>query len=288
MMMMQQQQQPPANPHSQNYFARNHNNRTLPDPVQLASRLEEARTSAKLLEQVVMNTPPAEIISSELIREFANRCQSASRSIQGYMTAENPAPDNDTMESLIDTNEQIQTALNQHQRAVLSARKQLGLNARSPEETTPVVSPGANGNDRVVEWQRSQSQLLESGVPQDSPDLPGAGPPARDNGKGKVAADGYDNERGQFGATQPSGSGLRRDVEDDDPFRDPQPDDLDQRHHYDAFNPGFNPAGGSGAAVQTNNVGGGSSRPPPQRDDVSDGDLYDAETPNNKQPVYRY
>ncbi|KAL3956607.1 hypothetical protein ACCO45_009453 [Purpureocillium lilacinum] len=91
---------------------RAHSNNRLPDPIELASRLEEARTSAKLLEQVVMNTPSTEMLQNELIREFANRCLSASRSIQGYMTSENPGPDNDTMESLIDTNEQLQTALN--------------------------------------------------------------------------------------------------------------------------------------------------------------------------------
>lgn len=78
-------------------------------------------------------TPPAEMLNNDLIKEFADRCLSASRSIQGYMTADNPAPDNDTMESLIDTNEQLQAALNQHQRAVLNARKHMGLG----DQTTP-------------------------------------------------------------------------------------------------------------------------------------------------------
>ncbi|PFH56733.1 hypothetical protein XA68_16096 [Ophiocordyceps unilateralis] len=155
---------------SQNYFAKSHSVNRLPTAVELACRLEEARTSAKLLDQVVMNTPPAEMLHSDLVREFANRCLSASRSIQGYMTSENPSPDNDTMESLIDTNEQLQTALNQHQRAMLSARKQLGLN-NSPSETTalpdeptspPPVPPlsggglgvfasGANGKGKQAE-----------------------------------------------------------------------------------------------------------------------------------------
>lgn len=117
---MQMMTAPPVDRHSQNYFARNHTSRRLPDPIELAGRLEEARTSAKLLQQVVTNTPPAEILGNDLIKEFAERCQSASRSIQGYMTSENPAPDNETMESLIDTNEQLQTALNLHQRAMLT------------------------------------------------------------------------------------------------------------------------------------------------------------------------
>ncbi|EQL00268.1 GAT domain-containing protein [Ophiocordyceps sinensis CO18] len=128
-----------ANSSSQNYFAKSHTNNQLPSPVELVSRLEEARTSAKLLEQGVMNTSPAEMTHNDLIREFSNRCLSASRSIQGYMTSENPAPDNDTMESLIDTNEQLQTALNQHQRAVLSARKQLGPSRSPSDEDAPLV-----------------------------------------------------------------------------------------------------------------------------------------------------
>ena len=225
-----------------------------------------------------MNTPPAEIINSDLIKEFANRCQSASRSIQGYMTSENPAPDNDTMESLIDTNEQIQTALNQHQRAVLNARKQLGLNERSADED-PTMATGANGNDRVIEWQRTQSQLLESGVQPESPDLPAR---PQDNGKGKGAA--YDNGFGGPGAGQSSGSGLHRD-DDDDPFRDPHPEDADQRHPQDPFNPGFQNATGSAPAARANEAGGAGR--PPVRDDVSDGDLYDAD-PAQKQAVHRY
>ncbi|PHH60143.1 hypothetical protein CDD81_2101 [Ophiocordyceps australis] len=144
--------EPTRQHHSQNYFAKAHSNNRLPDAVELASRLEEARTSAKLLEQVVMNTPPPDMLHNDLIKEFANRCLSASRSIQGYMTSENPSPDNDTMESLIDTNEQLQTALNQHQRAVLSAKKQLGLGDNLPETTS---MSGANNNDTRLQDQQA-------------------------------------------------------------------------------------------------------------------------------------
>lgn len=123
---------PPFDPHSQNYFARNHHTKRLPEPQELASRIEEARTSAKLLSQLVQSTPPSEVLSSDLIKEFADRCQSASRSVQAYMIAENPSPDNDTMETLIDTNEQLAKAMNQHQRAVLNARKAAGLGNGTP------------------------------------------------------------------------------------------------------------------------------------------------------------
>ena len=122
---------------NQNYFARNHHTKRLPNPQELASRIEEARTSAKLLAQLIQSTPPSELQSSDLVREFADRCQSASRSIQAYMISENPSPDNDTMETLIETNEQLGKAMSQHQRAVLSARKATGLG-----NGTPTPPPG--------------------------------------------------------------------------------------------------------------------------------------------------
>ncbi|KAG9230488.1 hypothetical protein BJ875DRAFT_537105 [Amylocarpus encephaloides] len=116
---------------SSNYFARNHHTRRLPPPAELSSRIEEARTSAQLLSQTVQSTPPSELLVNDLVREFADRCQSASRSVQAYMIAENPAPDNDTMLTLIETNEQLTKAMNQHQRGLLSARKAMGLGSAS-------------------------------------------------------------------------------------------------------------------------------------------------------------
>jgi hypothetical protein len=129
---------PPFDPsQQQNYFSRNHHSRRLPPPGELSSRIEEARTSAGLLSQVVQSTPPSELLANELVREFADRCQSASRSVQAYMIAENPSPDNDTMETLIETNEQLNKAMNQHQRAILSARKAMGLGDGTPTGTPP-------------------------------------------------------------------------------------------------------------------------------------------------------
>lgn len=252
------------NAHSQNYFARAHTAKRLPDAVELASRLEEARTSAKLLEQVVMNTPAAEMLNNELIKEFADRCLSASRSIQGYMTCDAPAPDNDTMESLIDTNEQLQTALNQHQRAVLNAKKQFGVGTE-----TPAATPPTNGNDRVLEWTRSQQQLYASGETPEAPDVP--------SGKGKGTADLYD-QAGAAGPAGPAGPSRRSEDDGQDPFRDP--DEANTRHHYEPFNPGF-----SGAAGAADGPSGASAKP--KKDDASDEDLYDAQE-RTKEPVYRY
>ena len=120
----------------QNYFATSHRQRGLPPPDELAQRIEEAKTSAKLLLQLVQSTPPAEIMGNELIKEFLERCQSASRSMQGYIHSDNPPPDEDTLLTLIETNDQLSVALSKHQRALLQARRVTGA---SP---TPSASTG--------------------------------------------------------------------------------------------------------------------------------------------------
>jgi hypothetical protein len=60
------------------------------------------------------------------------------------MIAENPAPDNNTMETLIETNEQLSKAMNQHHRAVLSARKALGLGT-AENGVSPTGSASGSG-----------------------------------------------------------------------------------------------------------------------------------------------
>ncbi|KAF7546653.1 hypothetical protein G7Z17_g8290 [Cylindrodendrum hubeiense] len=239
--------QPQYNPHSQNYFARSHSNKRLPDPVELASRLEEARTSAKLLEQVVMNTPPTEMLDNDLIKEFADRCQSASRSIQGYMTSENPTPDNETMENLIDTNELLQTALNQHKRSVLNSRKHLGLGQRHDSDT-PVSIPLSNGSEA-----ERYNDHTSSGF--ENPPLPDRHSPTG-NGKGKDT-DSYAPPPGPPPGVGSSGSGFKP-LPDatpvdpfEDPFRDPQTGgssrhagpssngEFESRLAYEPFHPGF-------------------------------------------------
>jgi hypothetical protein len=279
---------PLPGPEDQNYFARNHTSKRLPDPVQLAARLEEARTSANLLSQVVGHTPPHEILNSDLIKEFADRCQSASRSIQGYMMATDPAPDNDTMESLIDTNEQLQSALNTHQRAVLSARKQLGIGDRStPGDTPSPVSP-LEVNDR----RPGGSGRVASGS---APPLP-----TRSNDKGK--------ETDVF--TPPTGPppGSTKDLPDapsEDPFRDPEPSSsragqsssyapLDEpKLALEPFHPGFQGSQNYGASSSSSSTPappgeGSSSKPPPKPEakDVED-DMYES-TPRSNEPIYRY
>ncbi|KAK8241333.1 hypothetical protein IWZ00DRAFT_65948 [Phyllosticta capitalensis] len=101
---------------------------SLPPPSELSARVEEARTSAKLLLQLIQSTPAAEVDSNDLIKEFGERCQQAQRSMQIYInmaTASPPSGSNadETLLTLIETNEQLSLALTKHQRAMLSARR---------------------------------------------------------------------------------------------------------------------------------------------------------------------
>jgi hypothetical protein len=268
--------------HSQNYFSRSHSGRHLPDPVELANRLEEARTSAKLLEQVVAGTRPAEVLSNDLMKEFADRCLSASRSLQGYMTSTNPTPDNDTMESLIDTNEQLQTALSQHQRAVLNARKQLGQGERSNNHTSsndamfgavqapPGPPPTWQGQSTAAAATSSSRHNLSSTPPQ----VDTRPPPSPPSGKGKGPAGWQPSPPGggpsrSTNGTSPVAPPSRNysdnhpsEDDEEDPFRDPTPEPARGAHSgsgsgggsnqpprlaIDSFHPGF----GSGGPTQS-------------------------------------
>lgn len=127
---------------------------SLPQPAELVSRVSEAKTSAKLLTQFVQSTPPAEMLSNDLIQEFSGRCRRASRAVQNYIHATNPPPDEDTLLTLIETNDELSVALSKHQRAMLQARKALGQQtpptesaAQSPSDSD---NPYPNANARPV------------------------------------------------------------------------------------------------------------------------------------------
>jgi hypothetical protein len=98
----------------------------LPPAHELASRIEEARNTAKILLQLLQQTPPEGLVGNELVREFSERCQSAQKSMQVYINCDSPPPDDDTMLTLIETNEQLSLAGSRYQRAILTARRQLG------------------------------------------------------------------------------------------------------------------------------------------------------------------
>ncbi|KAG5921557.1 hypothetical protein E4U42_005796 [Claviceps africana] len=295
---------PQLNRHSQSYFAKSHTNNRLPDAVELASRLEEARTSANLLEQVVMNTPASEMLQNELIKEFADRCLSASRSLQGYMVSENPAPDNDTMESLIDTNEQLQTALNQHQRAVLKARKQLGLGNGHQEEDSPAMASDHSDDGRQGLIGAARAEAMAGAM------CTGA----LDGGKGKHTELYKPAGSSNFVA----GSGSRRSSKEEgteDPFADPSPADASKtatnsgstfqhgRYAHEPFHPGSDGPHASQDARLSNGHGSPSVYNGPGKlqtphgsrrtalghgggggDDDDDDDIYEA-SPKGKGPL---
>lgn len=84
----------------------------------------------------MQSTPPAEILDNELMAEFSYRCRTASGTIQSYIHATNPAPDEDTLLTLIEANDELSVSLSKHQHAILNARKALG----SATSQSPVLS----------------------------------------------------------------------------------------------------------------------------------------------------
>jgi hypothetical protein len=68
-------QQYQGRPHHRQHHARQHYSQAggLPDMEELAARIAEAQTSAKLLEQVLQSTPQAEVPSNDLIKVYFSR-----------------------------------------------------------------------------------------------------------------------------------------------------------------------------------------------------------------------
>ncbi|CEN62920.1 hypothetical protein BJX68DRAFT_105427 [Aspergillus pseudodeflectus] len=146
---------------------------SLPSPDELVARISEAKTSAKLLMQFVQSTTPAEMLSNDLITEFSGRCRRASRAIQNYIHATNPPPDEDTLLTLIETNDELSVALSKHQRAMLQARKALG------QQTPPVESANQSPepNDQLA-GAGAVRQIPPPPLPQRSQTPPPHSPPS--------------------------------------------------------------------------------------------------------------
>lgn len=119
----------------------NHQSARLPDIQELASRIEEARNTATLLTQVVRSTPPSRLEKDHLVIDLVGRCESASGSIQGYIRAQNPSPDKDTMVTLIETKKALFNAMVQHEQAVSNARNIMGVGNDEARMTAPAPLP---------------------------------------------------------------------------------------------------------------------------------------------------
>lgn len=130
---------PPAGQYQYQQHGNGHRHENLlPPPEELAARIEEAKTTARLLVQTVQSTPQSELLANDLVTEFGGRARNAQKSIQNIMNCQNPAPDPDTMLTLIETNDQLNIAMSKHQRAMLQARKASGLATPSLHaETSP-------------------------------------------------------------------------------------------------------------------------------------------------------
>ena len=147
----------------------------LPSPQELAARIEEAKTTARLLIQTVQSTPQSDLIGNELVKEFAERSRSAHKSIQNYMNCENPAPDEDTMLTLIETNDQLNVAMSKHHRSMLQARKAMGVATPSPQ-----LAVGQEPSSYMMP-QHTQGQNVYSNIsqPQQTPRDPYSASPPR-------------------------------------------------------------------------------------------------------------
>lgn len=132
---------------------------TLPPADELAGRVEEARNSAKLLVQLSQTTSPWDFADNELLKEFSTRCQSAQRSVQGYMNC-TPPPDENTFQTLIETSELLSVALNKYQRAALAAHRQ--TSAVIPPAAATFTTP-ASSFDQHNNLQQQQDMQAPSG-----------------------------------------------------------------------------------------------------------------------------
>ncbi|KAH0276125.1 hypothetical protein KCU91_g4061, partial [Aureobasidium melanogenum] len=138
----------------------------LPAPQELASRVEEARNTARILLQLLQSTPPEQVLNQDLIKEFSDRCLAAQRSMQEYINCTAPPPDDDTLLTLIETNEQLSLAISRHQRAVLQARRILG---QSPSPAlgpnNPFAPPPTQPQSAPQQQSLQPSSLLNSTNP---------------------------------------------------------------------------------------------------------------------------
>lgn len=131
-------------------------------------RIEEACSSANLLTDIIHSTPATEIIHHDLAQELAYRCQLASQSMQTYISATNPPADNDTMETLIETNEKLCNTLNLHRRAILKARKLQAENSAHKAGPHVAASPTpSSGNENDLTSIENKKQFLDPGDERD-------------------------------------------------------------------------------------------------------------------------
>lgn len=210
---------------SQRVFTRNQ----LPPPFELSSRIEEARNTAKILLQLIQSTAPEDVMQNELIREFSERCQSAQRSMQGYINCDSPAADHDTLQTLIETNEQLSLAMSRYQRAILSARRAMGASTSPNPEAVGHEGSGAFSGPPAPGQRESlfsQSTTTNTYPPSSPPpkqaQTNGFGTSATGFGRNGYNDESYDAPSGPPPQLQKSlQDRSRRNEQVSDPFADP-------------------------------------------------------------------
>lgn len=237
----------------------------LPSPAELASRVEEAKNTAKILLQLVQSTPADQIVSNELIREFSERCSTAQRSMQRYINADNPAPDHDTMQTLIETNEQLSLALTRYQRAVLAGRRAMGASPSPPQDQQ-------QGTHRTETNGLGAFAASPAHQAQDSGYTPA--PTTQSSGffdQGQTQQSSYGGYQAPLG---PPPSQRAAQQQQDNPFADPVPDNLQQPlapTNYGAFAPpAQQPKQTTLPHSQTFSISSEPDFPPPQRRPTDD------------------
>lgn len=92
---------------------------TRPVPAETIPELvQEAKSSASLLLQLVQTTAPAQISGSPLVLEFYERCVRLSSKIQSYLARDNVNMSEEVIADLIDSNEHLSAAVDAHSNAL--------------------------------------------------------------------------------------------------------------------------------------------------------------------------
>lgn len=141
----------------------------LPSAGELGARMEEAKSSAKLLQQLLQSTAASEVQTNDLITEFGQRVWAAQKSMRQYMNCTDPAPNKATLEQLIQTSELLSVAASKHQRALLHSRQQYGdMTAPSPiDQRVSDVS----AQSRPQQYQDRDTTMIRPALESDIPSI---------------------------------------------------------------------------------------------------------------------
>jgi hypothetical protein len=136
--------------------------------------------------QFVQSTPSAEVQENELIKEFSDRCRSASRALQHYIHSTNPPPDEDTLLTLIEANDELSTSLSKHQHAILHARRALGQSgSQSPSSSGTTASVAVSAIPPPMPPRDTQSSFVPPAMPPATSSSAARIPPSASNGAGR-------------------------------------------------------------------------------------------------------